>query len=95
MTRGDGWQNIVEPSLGIKWKMVLELDKQTLTETAKKCLNPVWKDGLHIWGIFKLQFDQNVDCRTYPIWGTFFMKNKNLIIKSAYGNNIFTILAKF
>ena len=80
-----GWQNIFEASLGINKKIALELDKQSLTKISEKCLNAFWKDILQIWEIFKLQFGQNVDCRTYPIWGTLSMKNKNLIIRSKRG----------
>ena len=59
--------------------MALELDKQSLIKIGEKCLNPLWKDVLQSWDIFKLQFGQNIDC----IWEIFFMKNKNLIIRSA------------
>ena len=83
LTMDGGWQNILEASLGINKKIALELDVKSLAEIGEKCLNPFWKYVLHIWEIFKLQFGQNVDCRTYPIWGTYFMKNKNLLIRSA------------
>ena len=44
----------------------------------ENCPNPFWKNILQIWNNFKKHFSEDAECRTFPIWGTFFMKNKNL-----------------
>ena len=76
-----GWQDMFEEVVGLNRKTVWELDTQSLNECQSLCKNPFWKDVLAIWSEFKELHTENVDSRCYPIWGSFFMKNVNLIAR--------------
>ena len=83
LTGKGSWQNIFEVSNRFSPEIILNLDQKSFLEMVENCSNPFWKDALQIWGIFKTNFAYKEDCRKYPLWGTYFIKNSNLDRKAS------------
>ena len=62
--------------------MLFELDIESLQNLQRNISNNFWKDVIGAWIDYKNEFNENIDPRTYPIWDSYFLTNKNLIIRS-------------
>ena len=82
LTTEGSWQTIFQENVGVPKHMVFEMDQRSLKEIVANCTNPFWRDVIEIWRNFKIHLAEDIDSRTYPLWGTFFIKNKNLVKRS-------------
>ena len=60
--------------------MFWELDiKSLLFYSEKHFTNTFWKELINIWRQYKFDYLKDIDPRCYPLWGTYFLTNQNLI----------------
>ena len=78
MTTSGGWPDLFEESIRIHKNILWELDRISLNKIKVLRKNPFWKDAITICAEFKELNMENVDGRSYPLWGSFVMENNKL-----------------
>ena len=69
-------------------KLCFELDVESLKHMQNKVSNMFWKDVIEAWVEYKKDFCDTIDPRTYPIWGSNFIKNENLVSRAEEFQNM-------
>ena len=74
------WQKLFEQNVKLSKHMFWELDiKSLLFYSEKHFTNTFWKELINIWRQYKFDYLKDIDPRCYPLWGTYFLTNQNLI----------------
>ena len=63
-------------------KFCFELDIESLQCLRRKLSNTFWKNVLEAWVEYKKELCENIDPRTYYIWDSYYIRNKNLVKRS-------------
>ena len=72
------WQNLFESSTTTNKKNIWMLDQLSLQNIKLHTNNLFWKDVLSAWKMYREILNEKIDVRTFPIWDTFFLQNKNV-----------------
>ena len=73
------WQCLFEISSGLNRKYTWELDKKSLENICINTENKFWKGVFSAWIHYKNCFTLEIDPRTYPIFGSYFLTNFNIL----------------
>ena len=73
------WQKLFEVNVRQAKDLFWELDIQSLK--VKHITNVFWKELINLWIEYKLDYIEDIDRRCYPLWGTYFLKSQNLMVK--------------
>ena len=60
-------------------KVIWELDPRLIYNLSNNIQNRFWSEILKLWAQYKVNDDEYIDTRTYPIWGSYFLNNENLL----------------
>ena len=72
------WQNLFECSTMNDKKNIWMLDQLSLQKIKLQTNNLFWKDTLSAWITYRELSTEEIDVRTFPIWNSFFLQNKNI-----------------
>ena len=68
-----------EYELNLQKLCIWDLDVDSLRLLASKTKNVFWKNVITYWSEYKICHAGEIDERTYPIWGSSFIKNYNIL----------------
>ena len=80
MSNNGDWQSLYEVASNLRKEEIWSLDLPTLRYIQKRKIKYVfWKDVISSWFKHKEIYIDDIDIRTYPIWNSNFLNNKNLL----------------
>ena len=83
MTEG-GWQNLFRAKICTEKELVWQLDNYSLKCFAKNVCNPFWKEVFECWRKYSAELgNSSRGCMNFPLWNSWFMKNKNLCARKS------------
>ena len=79
--RDGSWQHIFEHNIAKNKKEVWLLDVVSLKKLKNTVQNVFWRDVFKSWITYKENFSNEINVRTYPIWNSYFLQNRNILLK--------------